>query len=396
MNIELSWFLLLPVGLSALYGLTEYHVMIALGRSAERAAAQWFSVFLPMAVLTAAWAAVGFPLPIFYMLLYPARTARFIGSGFGQARRLFYLNLDYVNSLSLHLVFIGLAALMQGSTMHELLTNPVWRILSVSCLLLIGLLEDLASLCKKGLSRSLVAAAGSPEAHPFMAFLWFSNGYLLMDSLLCMADPDPVYTPLFLIGSSSILMLFQIRFLVHIDSLIRNNHLQEEHDALAAELAERDRSVGELRHLAERDTLTDVVSRRSAMDRLTLLLHSGQEFSLAFLDLDHLKQVNDQQGHDAGDRYLIKFTELLGARLRSGDVLARVGGDEFVVLMPGCDGETAAQRIGAIRDALPEAAAGSFRFSFGITHVAPGSGKDAETLLGEADRAMYRDKAKRR
>lgn len=117
---------------------------------------------------------------------------------------------------------------------------------------------------------------------------------------------------------------------------------------------------------------------------------TGTPFSLAFLDLDGLKAINDRQGHEAGDRYLIRFAAALSASLRGGDVVARVGGDEFVLLLPGCAADSAARRVEALRGGAER------RFSFGVTTFQPGDNADVGALIREADRAMYRDKQTRR
>lgn len=401
MKLEFSWLLLLPAALSAIYGITEYHALAIIDHSRENALGKWAGVFLPSALLSVGWAASGFSLPLFYIIVYLVRSIRYLGKGMygmGRMKGLFFQNLNYINTLSIHLFFIGLAAFLQGTTMHRLLQNSFWRTASVSCLLLIIILEDTASIKVKSLYTALTAACESPEARPFMAFLWFSNGYLLMDSLLCIVGPESFYTPLFLMGSCIFLMFFQIRFLFHINSLIQSNHLREEYDALSARLKEENRNMDTLRQMADRDALTGVFSRKSMLERLEILLKSGQTFSVVFIDLDHLKKINDEAGHDAGDRYLISFTSELGKYLRSSDNLSRVGGDEFVILMPGCNSASATQRMEDIRHSIELSAAvqGGFRFSYGVTGKISGGNESASQLLKEADHSMYLDKAARR
>ena len=401
MKLHLSWLLLLPALLSALYGITEYYALPKLDNSRENALKKWAGVFLPSAVLTTGWAAAGFPLPVFYLLMYLTQSIRYLANvkyGKDRMKGFFFMNLYYINTLSLHLFFIGLAAIMQKVTMPRLLDDMFWRAASVSCILLITILEDLAFIKTKRLYTALTAACESPEARPFMAFLWFSNGYLLMDSLLCVAGPESFYTPLFLMGSCAFLMFFQIRFLFHINSLIRSNHLRQEYDALSVQLKEELQNMDTLRQMADRDALTGVFSRKSMLERIEILLQSQQVFSVVFIDLDHLKKINDEKGHDAGDRYLISFAAELGRRMRSSDILSRVGGDEFVILMPGCDSLSAAKRMEDIRNSLPRSSMEQegFRFSFGVAGRTPDSAENAAQLLKEADRNMYRDKAARR
>src|SRR6185312_8076125 len=89
-----------------------------------------------------------------------------------------------------------------------------------------------------------------------------------------------------------------------------------------------------LAHEAQHDSLTALPNRRYMHDKLRELLRD-QAVGVLFIDLDGFKPINDTYGHEAGDELLRQVSERLIERLRSHDVLARVGGDEFVVLMPG-------------------------------------------------------------
>lgn len=396
MILEFSWWLLLPIMLSALYGCTEALSKAALKLPVLRVWASWLLTSLATAFLTVSWSAVGYPLPILYLLVYLCQAVRLIAGQNFQIKNQFILNLNYTNILTLHLVTIGVAALAQAATMRSLLVSPFWRIISVSVVLLVIIAEDLCFLRWRNFSALLASAADSEEAKPFMAFLWFCAGYLLIDSVLCMFELEPLYPPLFLSGSSAVVMFTLIRFLLHINNLVKNNHLKEEHDRLASKLEATEVSADSLRQLAERDVLTGVFSRRYAMSRMEALIAAKIPFSLAYLDLDALKQINDTQGHDAGDRYLVQFSNATRSRLQDGDLLARVGGDEFIVLMPNCDADTAAKRIQKIRSDLEQARQGetALRFSYGVTAISEGP-IDVELLICEADRAMYQDKMRR-
>ena len=103
---------------------------------------------------------------------------------------------------------------------------------------------------------------------------------------------------------------------------------------------------------AIRDPLTGAFSRRSAEEVLelqfTIATRSKAALALAFIDLDHFKSINDRFGHEAGDKALIDMTTLIGNNLRDGDMLARWGGEEFLLIMPNTDSDqaqTALQRL---------------------------------------------------
>jgi len=107
-------------------------------------------------------------------------------------------------------------------------------------------------------------------------------------------------------------------------------------------IAQQKRRIGDLTGLATRDPLTRCANRR-ALDEF-LERHEEAQGSVIVIDADHFKRVNDTYGHDAGDRVLVKLGSILSGLTRAGDLVARVGGEEFVVLLPGAPG-SAAERV---------------------------------------------------
>ena len=167
---------------------------------------------------------------------------------------------------------------------------------------------------------------------------------------------------------------------------------------VAHEVTELRRTERELEHRASHDPLTGLPNRHRLHQELQYAIEhaaqTGGGLALLYLDLDGFKAINDRYGHDAGDRLLHEAARRLQQGLRQGDLMARVGGDEFVALLPGCSDAGAARAIAeSLRAclnppcALPE---GSFRMdaSIGIACF-PADGSDPDTLLAHADRAMY-------
>jgi diguanylate cyclase (GGDEF)-like protein len=157
-----------------------------------------------------------------------------------------------------------------------------------------------------------------------------------------------------------------------------------------------------VRYLASHDVLSGALNRSSFGDALQQALqrrqHGGGDFAVLCLDLDHFKDVNDTLGHAAGDEVLRQATDRLRDVVRSGDIVARVGGDEFAVLQHGVDGPDAVRRSAQrILDALagPYVIDGHAGVCCGASVGAALFGTDAhdiEDLLHKADLALYRAK----
>jgi diguanylate cyclase (GGDEF)-like protein/PAS domain S-box-containing protein len=157
-----------------------------------------------------------------------------------------------------------------------------------------------------------------------------------------------------------------------------------------------------LREQAIRDPLTNLFNRRYLEESLAReLIHAerhGQTVGLVMGDLDHFKAVNDTHGHQAGDKVLRVFADLLRKYSRGSDIPCRYGGEEFLLLLPGINGDKALERAELLRAWI---AATPIEFdgktlhisaSFGVA-VFPEHARDADKLITAVDKAMYRAKA---
>ena len=162
------------------------------------------------------------------------------------------------------------------------------------------------------------------------------------------------------------------------------------------DISERKVFEAELRNLAVTDTLTGVWNRRHGTELLTADLSArrpGQALSLLMLDIDHFKTINDTFGHQAGDHVLIEIASRLRRSLRGNDMVARWGGEEFVVLLRDCalpDALRVAEDIRAAIAELPFGAMGSLTVSVGVAEAR--ASEDLTTWLERADQALYRAK----
>jgi len=163
---------------------------------------------------------------------------------------------------------------------------------------------------------------------------------------------------------------------------------------------ERKRYQEQLEHQANYDALTGLPNRNLLFDRLKQAVHSQRQaraIAVVFIDLDHFKFINDSLGHNAGDVLLQKMADRLRSAVRDGDTVARMGGDEFILVLDDQHNEDvvfrAMQRI-VTKVNEPMTIDGRELFvtcSAGIS-LHPQDGTDVETLLKNADAAMYRAK----
>jgi diguanylate cyclase (GGDEF)-like protein len=154
-------------------------------------------------------------------------------------------------------------------------------------------------------------------------------------------------------------------------------------------LRDLDVARDEAQRLAVTDELTQLSNRRHFVEQASLQVAQAQRqrvpLALAAIDVDHFKALNDSAGHEGGDAALRRLSALLRGSHRRYDLLARVGGDEFALLMPGADRTVALATL----DRLRQAAAGERLPTLSIGVAMLGDGDDLDTLMRHADGALY-------
>ncbi|MEO7939789.1 MAG: diguanylate cyclase, partial [Burkholderiaceae bacterium] len=164
------------------------------------------------------------------------------------------------------------------------------------------------------------------------------------------------------------------------------------------DITKRKNAEAQVWHQANFDMLTGLPNRRMLRDQLELEFkrvdREGKQMAILFVDLDHFKEVNDTLGHDAGDQLLVEAARRIRACVRESDMVARMGGDEFTLVLSKLDDDGQLDRILA---AVLSAMATLFQVgneqvfvsaSIGIT-IYPGDGSDVEALFKNADQALY-------
>lgn len=175
----------------------------------------------------------------------------------------------------------------------------------------------------------------------------------------------------------------------------------EDREVVRKALAHAEKTEAELRYLADHDSLTGLLDRRrfrAELDQyVSFSARYGGQGAVMILDIDGLKSVNDSLGHHAGDNLIRQIARIMGERVRATDIVARLSGDEFAVLMPQTDTEGALQLGEDLRAQIAERArplpeVESVTVSVGITMFGGGSTAGPEAVMMAADQAMYRAK----
>ncbi len=152
--------------------------------------------------------------------------------------------------------------------------------------------------------------------------------------------------------------------------------------------------IGKLDLAALTDPLTQLFNRRGLERTLSALTASGVPFGVITLDVDHFKEVNDRHGHDVGDQVIAGVAQSMRANARPQDVLCRLGGEEFLVLLPEVTAETAlqvAERLRVAIEAQTFAEVGHITISAGVSHY-PETQANPDLAIRQADKALYRAK----
>ncbi len=175
----------------------------------------------------------------------------------------------------------------------------------------------------------------------------------------------------------------------------------EDREVIQRALARAEKTEAELRYLADHDSLTGLLDRRrfrAELDQyVSFSARYGGQGAVMIIDIDGLKEVNDRLGHHAGDNLIRQIAAILRERVRTTDIVARLSGDEFAVLMPQTETSGALQlgedlRASVAERAAPSPDAPNVTISVGITMFGSQGEAGSEMVLIAADQAMYRAK----
>ncbi len=175
---------------------------------------------------------------------------------------------------------------------------------------------------------------------------------------------------------------------------------RRDNEALRREIRALRLQIAELERLADSDTLTPLLNRRAFLREvergIARVTRHGTPVTVMIADLDGLKAINDSTGHQAGDAALMHVGYTLKAQVRATDIVARIGGDEFGLVLEDLDADAAAAKaLGLMESIAAEPVDGvTVAISIGYTPVAPGDSIDS--IIARADAAMYARKRAQR
>lgn len=246
---------------------------------------------------------------------------------------------------------------------------------------------------------STVGVASTLLMHPIVAAIAFTILLTAFWFLVAWTQPNPDLLLSLRVNTISLTGIgFGISFVIW-QSQVLALRQREEIEAQKRALEEKN---DELARLVTRDPLTGVSNRShlatAAATEVARLRRSGGSASLVLLDLDHFKEVNDGYGHPAGDDVLRQVAQVLAAGVREMDTLARMGGEEFTILLPDTPANEAAEVAERLRDAIekhPFSAGGvqlKLTASFGVSALPLGAADAFSAAYRAADRALYRAK----
>ncbi|MBP6438847.1 MAG: GGDEF domain-containing protein [Thermomonas sp.] len=284
-----------------------------------------------------------------------------------------------------------LARAMEAATLVPILLLPVLpHAVLLAALYLTGVLFLLAAMFR----AARHARSGDPESHVIALGLTFLFTTLLYDILsemqvLVRVEGMPVlgFTVLYLAAARALSLRYERE---HRELLELRGKLETRVQQRTTELEAANQR---LEQLSRTDALTGLANRRCFVEAAAAHLRASPA-RLLMIDIDHFKRINDTHGHETGDAALRAVADALGQGLRSGELLARWGGEEFIALLEDADDASArAERMrAAVAATCVQSGDAALRLSasFGLARVARGGALDA--AIARADEALYRAK----
>ncbi|EGT4968844.1 TPA: GGDEF domain-containing protein [Clostridioides difficile] len=325
------------------------------------------------------------PLPLYYILFYIV-SHKLLLSRKSSTNNHFIPNMAVISFCILHLITVSTISLVKNTSPDIIFANMTYKLISI---LIASILDFILWYSMNKIKEHIyIITQNQIEFSLFLKFIWFTLGYILFDSIQITFAPPSSLTSYFILGSNILLILQLIIFINHIYSIEKNIYLEKEHHRLKMIKQEQLLKVNLLKKKANIDELTSAYNRKFAFEKIQHYIDNNLLFSLIYIDLDKLKTINDTYGHLAGDNYIINFSSIVIENLGIDDIFARIGGDEFIVIMPKSNKNTTKEFIEKISKIMDN----KISFSYGIVEVTSKSKMTVEEIINIADIRMYTNK----
>ncbi|AKP41634.1 TPA: GGDEF domain-containing protein [Clostridioides difficile] len=325
------------------------------------------------------------PLPLYYILFYIV-SHKLLLSRKSSTNNHFIPNMAVISFCILHLITVSTISLVKNTSPDIIFANMTYRLISI---LIASILDFILWYSMNKIKEHIyIITQNQIEFSLFLKFIWFTLGYILFDSIQITFAPPSSLTSYFILGSNILLILQLIIFINHIYSIEKNIYLEKEHHRLKMIKQEQLLKVNLLKKKANIDELTSAYNRKFAFEKIQHYINNNLLFSLIYIDLDKLKTINDTYGHLAGDNYIINFSSIVIENLGIDDIFARIGGDEFIVIMPKSNENTTKEFIEKISKIMDN----TISFSYGIVEVSSENKMTVEEIINIADIRMYTNK----
>ncbi|CZR76744.1 TPA: GGDEF domain-containing protein [Clostridioides difficile] len=325
------------------------------------------------------------PLPLYYILFYIV-SHKLLLSRKSSTNNHFIPNMAVISFCILHLITVSTISLVKNTSPDIIFANMTYKLISI---LIASILDFILWYSMNKIKEHIyIITQNQIEFSLFLKFIWFTLGYILFDSIQITFAPPSSLTSYFILGSNILLILQLIIFINHIYSIEKNIYLEKEHNRLKMIKQEQLLKVNLLKKKANIDELTSAYNRKFAFEKIQHYIDNNLLFSLIYIDLDKLKTINDTYGHLAGDNYIINFSSIVIENLGIDDIFARIGGDEFIVIMPKSNENTTKEFIEKISKIMDN----KISFSYGIVEVSSENKMTVEEIINIADIRMYTNK----
>lgn len=355
---------------------TFFHSVTALLRILWLAATSWFSFPLPIVLIG-----------LFILLAIntiPYRRISFLMNNFTMIIYLIFITILMMIIACLGLVGINIAKLMEDSLIRIITVNVAFVIFNGIVFLFLHYYPEF--LWQENNDRLKVVL--------YTWFLFICSVYQVFDSIMVSMYEVSQTTYLLLISGDMVILILMFNLLNYNFVFARTEKMKQEFEENEVLIAQQFFEKEALKRMSEYDSLTNAYNRREISTIMQEGIMAGNKMVCVFIDLDGLKKINDQYGHSNGDLMLKKFANACMDTLNDAGKLARIGGDEFLLVYFNKSVAEVEQNMNTLQLKLnePEVEKDKIYFSYGISY----DEDTVDNFIAKADERMYHDKIRKR